>query len=125
MFNLEKGQRARACDTHAVLFRGLTTFSSVRSNVCAVCADLLKSAKDQRLKVKGPVRLPTKILSHTVRKSPCGNGTATFDRYQMRIHKRLIDLHSPSSVVKQIVSGVHVVWCCVVCVHVVASFGCL
>ena len=39
-----------------------------------------------------------------VRKSPCGEGTNTFDRWEMRIHKRLIDLHSPSDVVKQITS---------------------
>jgi len=31
-------------------------------------------------------------------------GTNTWDRFEMRIHKRLIDLHSPSEVVKQIVS---------------------
>ena len=31
-------------------------------------------------------------------------GTNTFDRWEMRIHKRLIDLHSPSDVVKQITS---------------------
>ena len=31
-------------------------------------------------------------------------GTNTWDRYEMRIHKRLIDLHSPSEIVKQITS---------------------
>ena len=69
-----------------------------------MCADLIKSARDQQLKVKGPVRMPTKRLSHTTRRSPCGEGTNTWDRYEMRIHKRLIDLHSPSEVVKQITS---------------------
>jgi len=69
-----------------------------------VCADLIKGAKDQRLKVKGPVRLPTKVLRITTRKSPCGEGSKTWDRFEMRIHKRLIDLHSPSEVVKQITS---------------------
>ncbi len=39
-----------------------------------VCADLLKGAKDKRLKVKGPVRMPTKVLKITTRKSPCGEG---------------------------------------------------
>eukprot|EP01104_Vermistella_antarctica_P002524 TRINITY_DN12761_c0_g1_i1.p2 TRINITY_DN12761_c0_g1~~TRINITY_DN12761_c0_g1_i1.p2 ORF type:complete len:136 (-),score=40.03 TRINITY_DN12761_c0_g1_i1:359-718(-) len=73
-------------------------------NLERVCADLIKGAKDQRLKVKGPVRLPTKILKITTRKSPCGEGTNTWDRFEMRIHKRLIDLHSPSEVVKQITS---------------------
>ena len=70
----------------------------------AVCADLIKGAKDKQLKVKGPVRMPTKILRITTRKTPCGEGSKTWDRYQMRIHKRIIDLHSPSEIVKQIVS---------------------
>ncbi len=39
-----------------------------------VCADLIKGAKDQKLKVKGPVRLPTKVLKITTRKTPCGEG---------------------------------------------------
>lgn len=70
----------------------------------SVCADLIKGAKDKQLKVKGPVRMPTKILRITTRKTPCGEGSKTWDRFQMRIHKRLIDLHSPSEIVKQIVS---------------------
>mmetsp|Transcript_5311 Transcript_5311/g.7459 ORF Transcript_5311/g.7459 Transcript_5311/m.7459 type:complete len:130 (+) Transcript_5311:91-480(+) len=69
-----------------------------------VCADLIKGAKDRRLKVKGPVRLPTKVLRITTRKTPCGEGSKTWDRFEMRIHKRLIDLHSPSEDVKQITS---------------------
>merc|ERR1711934_724592 len=59
-----------------------------------VCADL----------IKGPVRMPTKILRIMTRKSPCGEGTNTWDRFEMRIHKRVIDLHSPSETVKQITS---------------------
>merc|ERR1711981_697580 len=31
-------------------------------------------------------------------------GSKTWDRFQMRIHKRVIDLHSPSEIVKQITS---------------------
>jgi len=69
-----------------------------------VCTDLIRGAKDKQLKVKGPVRMPTKILRITTRKTPCGEGSKTWDRYQMRIHKRLIDLHSPSEIVKQITS---------------------
>jgi small subunit ribosomal protein S20e len=69
-----------------------------------VCADLIKGAKDKDLKVRGPVRMPTKVLRITTRKSPCGNGTNTFDRFELRVHKRLIDLHSPADVVKQITS---------------------
>ncbi|MBR9690855.1 30S ribosomal protein S10 [Candidatus Woesearchaeota archaeon] len=42
--------------------------------------------------LRGPIHLPTKKLKVTTRKSPCGDGTATWERYEMRIHKRLIDL---------------------------------
>ncbi len=45
-----------------------------------------------------------KTLRITTRKTPCGEGSKTWDRFQMRIHKRLIDLHSPSEIVKQITS---------------------
>merc|ERR1712211_170391 len=69
-----------------------------------VCSDLIKGAKDKDLRVKGPVRMPTKNLVLTTRKSPCGEGTNTWDRWEMRVHKRVIDLHSPSEVVKQITS---------------------
>ena len=40
----------------------------------------------------------------TTRKTPCGEGSKTWDRYEMRIHKRVIDLHSAAETVKQIVS---------------------
>ncbi|KAJ1908643.1 40S ribosomal protein S20 [Tieghemiomyces parasiticus] len=69
-----------------------------------VCADLVGRAKEKQLKISGPVRLPTKVLRITTRKTPNGEGSKTWDRYQMRVHKRLIDLHSPSEIVKQITS---------------------
>ncbi len=42
--------------------------------------------------MRGPIPMPTKKLKLTTRKSPCGDGSATWDRYEMRVHKRLIDL---------------------------------
>jgi small subunit ribosomal protein S20e len=79
------------------------TSKNVRS-LEKVCGDLVKGAKDKQLKVKGPVRMPTRRLRITTRKSPCGEGTNTWDRFDMKIHKRVIDLHSPSETVKQITS---------------------
>jgi len=46
--------------------------------------------KTRGAQVSGPIRLPTKVLYLSVRKSPCGEGTPTYDFYEMRIHKRLI-----------------------------------
>jgi len=82
----------------------ITLTSRNVKNLEKVCADLIAGAKSQMLKVKGPVRMPTKFLRITTRKSPCGEGSKTWDRLEMRIHKRVIDLHSPSEVVKQITS---------------------
>ena len=89
-----------------------------------VSTDLINRAKDKQLRVKGPVRLPTKVLRITTRKTvrfsllkvftllfltpfyfqPCGEGSKTWDRFELKVHKRLIDLHSSSEIVKQIVS---------------------
>ena len=82
----------------------ITLTSRNVKNLEKVCADLKKGATDKKLNVSGPVRLPTKKLKITTRKAPSGEGTNTWDRYQLRVHKRLIDLHSPADVVKQITS---------------------
>ncbi|KAG1053057.1 hypothetical protein G6F43_004845 [Rhizopus delemar] len=82
----------------------ITLTSRNVKNLEKVSADLVQRAKDKQLKVRGPVRLPTKTLRITTRKSPCGNGSETFDKFEMKIYKRLIDLHSPSEIVKQITS---------------------
>lgn len=57
-----------------------------------ICESIKDIAKRSGITISGPVPLPTKKLKVTTRKSPCGDGTATFDRFEMRIHKRLIDL---------------------------------
>ena len=56
-----------------------------------VCRELIDRAKSKDLRVKGPVRLPSRNLTITTRKTPCGEGSKTWDRYEMRIHKRLIE----------------------------------
>jgi len=57
-----------------------------------ICSDITDIAKSTKTKMSGPIPLPTQILKHTTRRSPCGDGKATWDNFQMRIHKRLIDL---------------------------------
>nr|XP_024657519.1 40S ribosomal protein S20-like [Maylandia zebra] len=92
-------------DTEVAIHRIRITLTSRNvKSLEKVCADLIRGAKEKNLKVKGPVRMPTKTLRITTRKTPCGEGSKTWDRFQMRIHKRLIDLHSPSEIVKQITS---------------------
>ena len=68
----------------------------------SVCSKIIGRAKEQVFTVKGPVRVPTKKLSITTRRSPCGNGTNTWDKFEMRIHKRYIDITCPTSAIKTI-----------------------
>ena len=80
------------------------------------CSEIVARGKQQGFKVSGPKRIPTKVLTVTTRRSPCGNGTNTYDHYEMRIHKRVIDVWCPASVVKEITNfridtGVDVVLC--------------
>ncbi|KAI5700579.1 40S ribosomal protein S20 [Diaphorina citri] len=85
--------------THRI--RIVLTSKNVRS-LEKVTADLITAARKHKLKPKGPIRMPTKVLRITTRKTPCGEGSKTWDRFQMRIHKRVIDLTSSSDVIKQI-----------------------
>jgi small subunit ribosomal protein S10 len=67
-----------------------------------VCEELKTIAQKTGVKLAGPVPLPTKRLKVPVLKSPCGEGTATWDRWEMRIHKRLIDVDAEERVMRRI-----------------------
>lgn len=55
--------------------------------------DYIKDISDKTgVEIRGPIPLPTKKLKMATRKSPDGEGKATWERYEMRVHKRLIDL---------------------------------
>ncbi len=68
----------------------------------AVWNEIKEIAKTAGAIVRGPVPLPTRRLKITTRKSPCGDGKATFDRYEMRIHKRVIDIPKDEKVLRQV-----------------------
>jgi small subunit ribosomal protein S10 len=59
------------------------------NEICSSIQDIVEKTK---VKIRGPIPLPTKKLKLTTRKSPDGEGKASFDNFEMRIHKRLIDL---------------------------------
>ncbi len=52
--------------------------------------------------MRGPIALPTKRLKVTTRKGPDGRGTATFDRFEMRVHRRIIDIPAEDRVLHPI-----------------------
>ncbi len=67
-----------------------------------ICEQIKEIATKAGIAICGPIPLPTKKLKITTRKSPCGNGTATFDNYEMRIHSRVIDIPADDRVLHAI-----------------------
>tara|TARA_Y100000034_G_C6589825_1_gene256190 strand:+ start:144 stop:452 length:309 start_codon:yes stop_codon:yes gene_type:complete len=53
---------------------------------------IIDIAKKTKTKVSGPIPLPTRKLKLTTRRTPDGEGKASWEKYEMRVHKRLIEL---------------------------------
>ena len=58
----------------------------------SVCNQIETVCNSQGIKRYGPIPLPTKQLKVPVRKAPSGQGTSTWAKFEMRIHKRLFDI---------------------------------
>lgn len=71
-----------------------------------VCKEIKNIAEKFGIALYGPVPLPTKKLKVVTMKTPCGDGTghgnATWDRFEMRIHKRVIDIGADERTLRQI-----------------------
>lgn len=67
-----------------------------------VCQQLVGIAERVGIKLSGPIPLPTRRIVVPTRRSPDGEGTATWDRWELRIHKRLIDMQADERAMRQI-----------------------
>ncbi|KAK9468154.1 ribosomal protein S10 domain-containing protein [Lipomyces arxii] len=101
--SFEKDPKAGAVVADLKKFRITMTSRNV-AHLEKVSNEIIFRGKDQKMIVKGPVRLPTKFLRISTRKTPNGEGSKTWDSYEMRIHKRVIDLVATSSAVKTVTS---------------------
>jgi len=61
-------------------------------NLNEISNSIIDIAKKTKTKVYGPIPLPTRKMKLTTRKTPDGEGKASWERYEMRVHKRLIEL---------------------------------
>ncbi len=66
------------------------------------CAEIVDVAKRTGVKHSGIIPLPTKKIKVDVRKGPSGNGTESYEKWQMRIHKRLIDIQADERTLRRI-----------------------
>jgi small subunit ribosomal protein S10 len=70
--------------------------------VDGVCTQIKTISERTGVSMSGPIPLPTKKLLVPVRKSPDGEGSETWERWEMRIHKRLIDLDADERALRQL-----------------------
>jgi small subunit ribosomal protein S10 len=70
--------------------------------VDAVCTQIREITSKTGVAIAGPIPLPTKRLRVPVRKGPDGGGTSTIDHWEMRIHKRLIDIDADERALRQV-----------------------
>ena len=71
-------------------------------NLDGVCKEIKGITEKTGVRTKGPQPLPTKKLKVVTRKAPSGQGTHTYDRWEMRIHRRLIDLDADDRTLRQL-----------------------
>ncbi|HEV2166999.1 MAG TPA: 30S ribosomal protein S10 [Thermoplasmata archaeon] len=70
--------------------------------VDSVCRQIREISQRTGVEIAGPIPLPTKRLKVPVRKGPDGGGSSTIDHWEMRIHKRLIDIDADERALRQV-----------------------
>jgi small subunit ribosomal protein S10 len=70
--------------------------------VDSVCRQIRDISQKTGVSIAGPIPLPTKRLKVPVRKGPDGGGSSTIDHWEMRIHKRLIDIDADERALRQV-----------------------
>ncbi|MDP6906129.1 MAG: 30S ribosomal protein S10 [Candidatus Thalassarchaeaceae archaeon] len=67
------------------------------ADVDGVCTAIRDISSKNGVKLRGPIPLPTRRLVVPTRKAPDGEGSETWDHWEMRIHKRLLELVTNSA----------------------------
>ncbi len=67
-----------------------------------ICGQIKTISERTGVEMKGPIPLPTKKLIVPCRKSPDGEGSETWERWEMRVHKRLIDIDADERALRQL-----------------------
>jgi small subunit ribosomal protein S10 len=73
-----------------------------------ICDEIKQIAEKIGVSVSGPIFLPTKKLRIPVMKTPCGDGMhrggggGNWETWEMRIHKRILDIGASDRVLRQI-----------------------
>ena len=67
-----------------------------------ISRQVVEIAKSLGIAFKGPIPLPTRRLDVATRKTPCGDGSHTYEHWQMRIHKWLVEIDGSEQALRQV-----------------------
>jgi len=67
-----------------------------------VCTEIMGIGQKTGVKIKGPTPLPIKKLNIVTRKSPCGSGTETYEKWEMKMHRRIININADDKAIRQL-----------------------
>jgi len=62
------------------------------SDIDLVAAQIKSICETGGISLRGPIPLPTRRLVVPVRKAPSGEGSETYDHWELRVHKRLLEM---------------------------------
>ncbi|MBM1154324.1 30S ribosomal protein S10 [archaeon] len=68
-----------------------------------VCKQIIEIAESEGVSKSGPIPLPTKRFLIVTRRGPRGQGSDTFDKWELRFHRRLIEIHATDRVMRKII----------------------
>jgi len=66
--------------------------SKSKEDLTSVCSEIKSIAQKSGVEMHGPIPLPTKHFTISTRKTPCGDGSDTYEKWDLRVYKRLIEL---------------------------------
>lgn len=76
--------------------------SQVFTDLDAVCSQIRDIAQKAGVQIRGPIPLPTKRMKISTRKTPCGDGSDTYEKWELRVHKRLIEIQADDRVLREV-----------------------
>ncbi|VVB65338.1 30S ribosomal protein S10 [Candidatus Gugararchaeum adminiculabundum] len=67
-----------------------------------VCQQIIEIVNTTGVEKRGPIPLPTRKLRVPTRRTPCGDGSDTYEAWEMRVHKRVIEVAGDERTLRQI-----------------------
>jgi small subunit ribosomal protein S10 len=68
----------------------------------SVTSQIKDIAEKTGVRIRGPIPLPTKRLEVPVFKLPHGEGSKYWEHWELRVHKRMIDLEADERVLRRL-----------------------